>query len=250
MKVVPFAAVVAASFAVSFADAEMVTLIPTRDATLYESADGSLANGAGQYFFAGKSYQNTARRGLLHFDVASALPAGCEITAARITLNAWQGTIGTYAVSMHRALAAWTTGASDAPGNEGAGTGALAGDATWLFASGDGAGGGVAWSHAGGDFVAQSSASLVIGSSGLYTWSDPTLVDDVRLFAIDASQNFGWFVLGDESTAGTARRFDSVDSQELGGIVPTLQIEFTTVPAPGALATLAIAGLGARRRRR
>jgi MYXO-CTERM domain-containing protein len=72
----------------------------------------------------------------------------------------------------------------------------------------------------------------------------------VRLFASDPSQNFGWFILGDESIAGTARRFDSCDSAAAGGVVPQLEIEFTSVPNPGPLALLVLAGLFASSRKR
>jgi hypothetical protein len=50
-------------------------------------------------------------------------------------------------------------------------------------------------------------------------------------------------LLGDESTAGTARRFDSADSALEGGIVPTLEIEYSVIPAPGPVVLLAIAAL-------
>ncbi|MEY4822448.1 MAG: hypothetical protein RLY72_2100, partial [Planctomycetota bacterium] len=48
-------AVVSSMGIASLARAEFVSLAATRDATLYESFDGSLANGAGRYFFAGKN---------------------------------------------------------------------------------------------------------------------------------------------------------------------------------------------------
>ena len=230
------------------ASADLVTITATRDCTIYENIGGEQANGAGQYFIAGETYQTRARRGLISFDVSSALPAGCTVTAARLTLNSWQGTIGDFRTSIHRATAAWTTGASDPPGNEGIGAEPLAGDATWGLASGDGLGSGTAWTNAGGDFVSQASASINIAASGLYTWTSAALAADVQLFASDPSQNFGWFVIGDESVPGTARRFDSSESAELGGYAPTLEIEFSTVPAPGSIALLGIATILARRR--
>ena len=234
----------------AIARAEVVSITASRDCTLYEFVEGEQANGAGQYFIAGETYQTRARRGIVYFDVASVLPAGCTVTAARLTLNSWQGTIGEYTTTVHRALSGWTSGASDPDGNEGIGADPLVNDATWTFCSGDGLGGGDRWSRAGGDFDATASASVVIAKTGLYTWTSAALASDVQLFASDASQNFGWFILGDESVPGTARRFDSSESAELGGIPPTLEIEFTTVPAPGALSLLALAGAPTRRRRR
>jgi hypothetical protein len=238
-------AIVAMTTVVSSAQAELVTLSATRDATIYQSSDGSLANGAGRYVFAGRTNQNLSRRGLIHFDVASALPAGATITAARLTLNLSQMNAGSAPrdVSLHLALAAWTAGASNPADTESAGTAPQAGDATWLHSSSDGAGGGTLWSTAGGDFSAFASASVQTQALGLYTWSSLGLLNDVRLFAEDPSRNLGWFIVGDESAAGTARRFDSADSATEGGIVPVLEIEFSVVPAPGPVALLALAAI-------
>ena len=229
--------------------ADLVTLSATRDAAIYESFDGSLGNGAGRYLFAGKNNQNRARRSLLHFDIAGALPSGATITSARLTLNMSQSAGGASTISLHRSLSDWTTGASDPADPEGSGTAALAGDATWLFSSADGAGGGTAWSTAGGDFNAAASASVLTSAVGLYSLSSAQLIADVASFVSNPDANFGWFILGDESVLGNARRFDSSEGGELGGIAPTLQIEFTAIPAPGALAVLGLAPLLARRRR-
>jgi hypothetical protein len=241
-----------AAFAADAAHAELVALSATRDATIYQSSDGNLANGAGRYLFAGRTNQNLARRGLIHFDVVSALPTGATITAARLTLNLSQVNSGSGArdVSLHLALAAWTTGASNPADTESTGTAPLPGDATWLHASSNGAGGGTLWSSAGGDFSAFASATVSTQALGLYTWSSLGLLNDVRLFAGDPTRNHGWFLLGDESAVGTARRFDSADSAAEGGVVPVLEIEYSVVPSPGPVALLAAAACIAPRRRR
>ena len=233
-------------------NADLVSLTAMRNATLYPSADGSVANGAGQYFFAGRTNGDLIRRGLVQFDVFSAIPVGATITGARLTLNISQSNGGDREVSVHRALNSWTTGASDPSGTEASGAPALINDTTWLYRTADGAGGGLAWNNAGGDYSAYFSASLLTTTIGLQTWSSLGLLNDVRSFALDPSQNFGWFLLGDESTMGTTRRFDSAYSGSVGGIVPRLEIEFTTIPAPGALALIAVTGLTgfiARRKR-
>lgn len=229
--------------------ADLVSLSATRDAAIYESFDGSLGNGAGRYLFAGKNNQNRARRSLVHFDVAGMLPTGATITAVRLQLNMSQGSGGPSLVSLHRASTDWSTGASNPDDPEGSGTTALADDATWLFSSADGAGSGMAWSVAGGDFTASASASVLTSSLGLYTFTSDQLLADVTSFASDPNANFGWFILGDESLLGGARRFDSSEGSALGGIGPTLIIEYTTVPAPGAIALLLLAGFITRRRR-
>jgi hypothetical protein len=217
-------AIVTVSLVVPIAHGDLVSMSASRDATLYQSSDGSLANGAGQYLFAGKTNQNLTRRSVLWFDIAAFVPSDATVTA-------------------------WTTGASDPDSTESSGAPTLAGDATWLHASADGLGGGVLWQSAGGDLAA-ASASLLTTTAGLQTWSSAGLVADVQAILANPSANLGWFILGDESVAGTARRFDSADSAAFGGIVPRLEIEFTPIPTPAAGAVLAFAALARARRRR
>jgi len=245
-------ATTALSVGLDSASADLLTLQATRDATIYQSNDGSLANGAGRYLFAGRTNQNLARRSLLHFDVASAIPTGAQITAARLTLNLSQVNAGSVArdVSLALALTSWTTGTSNPADTESVGAQALTGDCTWLHTSANGTGGGTLWETEGGDYAAFASATVSTQALGLYTWSSLGLLNDVRLFAQDPSRNHGWFLLGDESTAGTARRFDSADSALEGGIVPTLEIEYSVIPAPGPVVLLALAAFITPRRTR
>lgn len=234
------------------ASADVVSLNAVRDATVYESNDGSLANGAGQYIFAGRTNQAPAgllRRGLIQFDLAGVVPEGAEIVSARLVMNLSQLNGGAADVALHRCLTPWTSGASDPSGGEGSGAPAGVGDATWRHASWAAGGGGSFWNQPGGDFVSAASASVLTTSVGLHTWSSDGLLADVRMFAASPAINFGWFVIGPESSAGVTRRFDSADSAGAGGIVPRLEIEWTVVPAPGAAFTLLV-GLAARRRRR
>ncbi len=242
-------AILTVSLAVPIAHCDLVSMSASRDATLYESFDGSLANGAGQYLFAGKTNQNLARRSVIWFDIGAFVPSDATITSVRLILNVSQANGGNRTMTVHRALSAWTTGASDPDGTEAPGAPSLAGDATWLHRSADGAGGGTLWQSAGGDFAA-ASASLLTTTSGLQTWSSTGLVADVRSYLANPSANLGWFILGDESATGTARRFDSAESAAFGGIVPRLEIEFTPIPTPAAGAVLAFAALTRVRRRR
>ena len=57
-------AILVTSAAANIAHGDFVSISASRDATLDESFDGSLANGAGQYLFAGKTNQklNAASR--------------------------------------------------------------------------------------------------------------------------------------------------------------------------------------------
>ena len=253
---IPMLGIVSLTFAMALAArsaAEVTVLSASHDATLYESSTGSLGSGAGQYLFAGRNNQAPAglvRRALIRFDLSGAVPEGAEITAVRMVLNLSQYNGGPADVALHRSLTAWTTGGSDPSGNEGSGAPALAGDATWLHSSYQ-AGGGSLWSSPGGDFSAAASASVLTTGLGLYTWSSDALRSDVRIFAANPSMNFGWFLIGPENQMGVTRRFDSSESAGVGGIVPRLEIEWTVVPAPGALAVLGLWSMcGGRRRAR
>ena len=240
---------VSAGLASTAAWADFVSLSASHDAAIYESPDGSLANGAGRYLFAGKNNQNRARRSIVRFELDGAVPDGATITSVRLELFLSQGAGGASGVSLHRCLSGWSAGASDPEDPEGSGTVAGAGDATWLFSNADGAGSGTAWRNAGGDFAGAASATTLTSAVGLYAWSSGLLLQDVLGFLADPAGNHGWFVLGDESAIGSARRFDSSEGGALGGIGPRLVIEYTPVPAPGALALLAGTGLMRRRRR-
>lgn len=231
--------------------AEVTVLTASHDATLYESATGALAGGAGQYLFAGRSNQapsGQVRRSLIRFDLSGAVPSGAEITAVRVILNLSQLNGGPADVALHRSLSPWTTGASDPSGNEGSGALAAAGDATWIHASFQ-PGGGALWNAPGGDFSAVASASALTTGLGLYTWTSGALLQDVRSFASSPATNFGWFLIGPETQMGVTRRFDSSESAGVGGIVPRLEIEWTAVPGPGALALLGVVLATGRRRR-
>ncbi len=185
-----------------------VTLVPSHDNTLYESSDGTISNGAGQYLFAGQTSGGTRRRALLRFDVAAVVPAGARIDSVTLTLHVSRRASGIdlHPARLHRVTAAWGEGASDASGNEGSGTAAATGDATWLHTSFDG----TRWSNPGGDFTAEPAASATLGDIGFYTWGpSAAMTADVQAWLDDPGQNHGWIVLGDESAAQTTRRFDS-----------------------------------------
>jgi hypothetical protein len=230
----------------------MIVLGAAQDATLYESPGGSLANGAGQYIFAGRNNQAPSgllRRGLIQFDLTGAVPDGAEIVAARLVLHLSQFNGGPASVSLHRALTPWTTGTSDPSGNEGSGSAPTAQDATWLHSS-FGSAGGSMWQAPGGDFAAVPSASVMTTGLGLYSWSSEGLLADVRNFATNPTMNFGWFLIGPEDALGVTRRFDGSESAGVGGIVPRLEVEWAYVPAPGAAAMLIVGLVGSARRRR
>lgn len=206
----------------SASGADMVTLIADRDNTLFEDAGGALSNGSGPVFFTGNNGQDLARRALLRFDVAGAVPAGALVTAATLRLNCSNASTTTPRVlTLHRVFADWGEGASST--TSGAGAAATSGDATWIHRSFTGS----LWAAAGGDFAATASASQSVGDVGAYTWTGADLAADARAWLADPGANWGWLLLGDETALNTARRFDSREHATAANR-PALTLEFTS----------------------
>lgn len=222
--------------------ATVVSMTAARDNTLYEDNQGLTSNGAGIYFFTGTTSSSFARRGLLYFNVAT-IPAGSTITRVEVRLHASRvaSSFGE-TVRIHRSLASWGEGASDAESQEGGGAQAEPGDATWVhrFYST------TPWASMGGDFAPTSSASRTVGATGSYTWaSTAALISDVQTWVNNPAANFGWVILGNESTPRTAKRFDTRENTS-ASFRPTVTIEY--IPEPGSLALLTAALLLLRRR--
>jgi hypothetical protein len=178
----------------------------SKDNTLYESFFGTLSNGAGQHFFAGVNNVGGIRRGAIAFDLAGDIPPGSTIASAVLRLNMSKTASVSQTVSLHRILKDWGEGASVAPGNEGGGTDATLGDATWVYRFFDTEN----WTTAGGDFVPTASATRTVSGLGFYSWgSTSEMVADVQAWLDDPASNFGWLLLGNESADQTAKRFDS-----------------------------------------
>lgn len=247
MKIPLCCLAVAALFTIR-CSAVVVDIPAAKDNTLYESATGSVANGAGDWFFAGRTSQPSGaiRRGLIEFDIAAFVPAGAVISSAALTLKASKGGNGSTVIALHRLSREWTEGASDAPGNEGIGGSVLGNDATWLHATSNT----VFWTGPGaaGDFNSAPSSSQTITSvEAPYTWSG--LAADVQLWLGDSNSNHGWILLGDEISASSSVRFDS-RTNPLTNTPPVLRVDYTPVPEPAAAVPGGIALVLFRRRRR
>lgn len=218
------AAVLALPAASAWADTAV--LAASKDNTLYEDAAGLRSNGAGSYFFVGRTGQPRVVRGVLEFDIAGALPAGATVQTATLTLQMSKSKSGVVrTVSLHPLLAEWGEGTSNASSGEGGGAGSASGDATWIHTMFDTS----FWAAAGGGFSAVPSASTGVGGGGSYNWTSPQLAADVQLFLDGPAQNHGWAVIGNETAP--AKRFNS---REFGPTGPILTIEFTpalSVPA-------------------
>lgn len=181
-----------------------VTLDALRDNTLFESASGGTSNGAGTELFAGTTNNNAKRRALIKFDLSS-IPAGATITAVTLTLRMDRTVTGNQNVSVHAVSADWGEGTSNANGQEGGGAAATTNDATWIHRFFNTA----TWSTAGGDFKAAASATVSVGGNGNYNWTSAQMVTDAQSWLNNPAANFGWIVIGNESTDRTAKRFAS-----------------------------------------
>lgn len=202
-----------------------VTLPCDRDATLYESATGSIADGSGPGLFVGVTGQPMARRALVRFDLAQ-LPAGARVLGATVTTTSTNSASPTPLDSgWHRVLSDWAEGPTVAGGNGGGGGPAQSGDVTWLHRDYTS----VLWNSPGGDYVATPSFSMPLQAVGSSTSTlDAGLVADVQSWVDNPAGNFGWLVRADETQVSTATRLSSRESGN------GFQLQVTYL-APGAV---------------
>jgi hypothetical protein len=203
------------------AQEQSITLEPEADNTIYEENDNS--NGAGVYLFAGATNNNNARRTLVRFDL-SGIPAGATVTGAELQLSANRGDNSDIAV--HRLLAAWGEGTSQAPANQGQGTDPANGDATWNFRFHQDS----SWSIAGGDFVAEASATANLANGQRASWNSEDLIADVQQWVNDSTTNNGWILVGPEDVPGSAMRMGSREGSTPPELIVTYEITTTNLP--------------------
>jgi hypothetical protein len=207
----------------TLATAATTTIVSSHDNTLYESDIGHLSNGAGEWFFAGKTFTSKIRRGLVRFDLTG-IPSNAVISSATLTLYHSLGQPAPANVAVHRALASWGEGTSNPKGNEGSGIDATPGDATWLHTFFDTS----FWTTPGGDFVTDASATTSVGPDyGFYAWSGDNLTSDVQAWVDGSAANAGWILIGDEVLKfGSAKRF-STNENPVEAERPTLIVEWS-----------------------
>lgn len=214
------------------ASSQTAVLQPVRDNTLIESASGALSNAKGTGIFAGKTNQpsgSSVRRGLLAFDIASTIPTGATIESVTLTLRMSrdQPAVFLVPVKLHRVSKNWGEGTSNG-GDQGAGALATPGDPTWLHTFWDTA----FWTTPGGDFVTTASATQdVAGVVGFYSWSSAQMVADVQAWLDNPASNFGWVVLGNETTPDSAKRFDSRENTTVANR-PALTVVYSPAVIP------------------
>ena len=228
--------------------ADSVTIGSLADATIFQNNVNNSNGGGPGIFSGGNAGAGPARRGLISFDIAGAVPTGATITDVAMTLVLGQsaGSGGTggagdstpRTISLFAVTDAWgegTTPVSATIGGTGQGVAASPGDATWnqrMFGS-------VNWTTPGGDHVATASASLAVNNvfQGAYTWgSTAQLVADVQNWLNNPSANFGWEMINnDESGSQTFRSFYTKEWSD-ASMRPQLMITYLApVPVPAAL---------------
>ena len=238
----------ATALIVNSAHANVVTIGTSRDTTIY-SDNTTASNGAGPHFYVGNTQSGGARRGLLAFNIAAAVPVGATITSVSLTLYESKGQFPDGVFDLHKLTKTWGEGASNAGDPGGTGAAAQAGDATWA----DNVLSTAQWNVPGGDFdSARVSSTQIVGGAGQsYTWpSTSTLVADAQAWLNSPLTNFGWIMLGDEANPGTAKRFETKEAFN-SSQAPALTINYS-VPEPASIGVVAIGliGLTARRSRR
>jgi len=207
----------------ALATAETLYIDAVRDATLIEEPGGALANGAGPVFFVGRTNQgqNSVRRALIYFDVAAALPRAARIQSVRLTLYMSPSNPTPRAIGLHRVLSEWGEGASSASG--GGGDFSAPGDSTWIHTFYDDE----YWVKPGGHFVARESGSRDVAASGFYTWEGTRkMLSDVRLWLAAPHRNFGWILLGDETTPQNVKSFASREVVD-PSLRPVLEVTYS-----------------------
>jgi spore coat protein A len=213
--------------------AAVVDIPASKDNTLYDN-NSPLSNGAGDYFFAGITQSRKIRRGVIAFDLAASIPAGSTVNSVTLTLYMSRTTAEDETIDLHRLVADWGEGTSQATGEEGGGASPTPGDATWdhTFYDTD------FWAVPGGDFIAGASASQVVGLAlGYYAWTSAGMVSDVQAWVDDPSSNFGWILIGRETDRRSAKRFDSRTNPALAQR-PVLTVDYTPAGDPsGACCT-------------
>lgn len=194
-----------------------VTLSAVKDNVMYSENNNS--NGSGSHLFGGVTNNGHLRRSLIQFDL-SEIPANATVTAVNFEITSNKLKRSSTTVSLHRLTADWGEGGSNAPGNEGQGTGAANNDATWNFNFFDSS----SWGTAGGDFIATPSATASASRGETSSFSGQQMINDVQSWVDGTNPNFGWLIRGTEDQGnGNSVRMNSRDA---GSNPPQLTITF------------------------
>ncbi len=211
-----------------------VSIVTTKDTTLYESTSGSLANGGGRGMFCGRVGPGGGggkRRTMVQWNIASSVPAGSKILSASFDMWVEQSPAFLPIVTeVHRITTNWSEGNNVAPGNGGAGGPAGNGESTWLHSNYPSQ----FWTNVGGDFAPTSFTFDLPGIGPFVTPSNAAIVADVQNMLDNPAGNFGWLFKTDELLNSTARR---INTREALALNPKLVITYL---APGEVANYGV----------
>ncbi len=203
------------------------TLKFCNDNTIYEEFTNN-SNGAGEYFFTGTTVPGNKRRGLIKFDaLGEFLPPCATILSASLTLHMSRTISGPMNVQLRKLNEDWGESFSDASGEEGFGTQAESGDATWryTFYNTD------SWTNSGGVYASDTSAIASVDQIGFYTWTSAKMASEVQSWLRNPNSNFGWILIGNETATATAKRFDTHENIDTS-FVPRLTVTYINNTLP------------------
>jgi len=223
-----------------------------RDNTIYQGqADGGppdseRSNALGPNIWSGKGANGNLKRSAIFFDCKSIIPAEATITSAVMVLaidRAPAAPSGPSSVTIHRLVAGWGEGTSDASliDGGGRGTNATPGDMTLTHNFFNTS----LWVTAGGDFVAGASAIATGVRWPAFSDFHPTnhftsigvLESDIQGFIDGTFPEYGWMVKGDESVSISAKRYFSANTTNLAEH-PMLLVGFVTLTTTTSTTTL------------
>lgn len=207
-------AIVAGTLLISnLAVAEVVTLAPSKDRTLYEDPAEARSDVAGEPLHVGLSEAGFARRSVLAFDLVGQVPPGSQIHSATLTLHASRTRKGAQVVYLSTLQTSWAEDVA-AAGED---------DNSWTHRSPSGP----AWAHPGGDYESPIVTACEVNNVGYYSWG-PTarMMQTIQRWVDNPASNFGWILIGVDSQGAIAKQFDSRENPD-PQTWPSLTIHFT-----------------------
>jgi len=209
-----------------------ISIVATKDTTLYESATGTVANGGGTHMFVGRvggGGNFEIRRGLIQWNIAASIPAGSRILSA--SLDMWVEQSSAFLpvlTNAHRVTQNWSEGTVAASGGGGTGTAAIPGETTWLHTNFSTQ----FWNTPGGDYAATPSFTFDMPGIGAFvTPSNAGIVADVQNMLDNPAANFGWVLKTNEVLTSNARK---INTRNAATLKPKLNITYL---APGQTGT-------------
>lgn len=195
----------------------------TTDTTIFEDATSNALGGSAAILVG--STATSQRRGLLRFDVSS-IPQNAEIESTLLQLNVdaeGNGAQPSDLFTIFPLLMDWGEGIATAGTSSGSGSGfgaaAANGDATWESNHHTQS----KWSNPGGDFNETPVTESQIVNQSLTVQSE-AMTQTVQQWVEDSASNFGWIIIGNESSTRTARRLTSSEGSQTRR--PLLQVTY------------------------